>query len=101
MDMRLPIFGLCLLSLVMPARAKEFCKVTFTSDAAAIENNKAIRLKGSTYYAVLYRINKRTGDASICGKGEYCYPASKARFNCKLYNQNYTSSDFEEHYGFL
>ena len=90
-----------LLSLVMPAHAKEFCKVTFTSNAAAIENSEVIRTKGSTYYAVLYRINKRTGDASICGKGEYCYPASKVRFDCKLYKQNYTSSNFEEHYGFL
>ena len=71
----------------MPVSAKKFCKGTFTSNAAAIENSEAIIANGSTFYAVLDRINKQTGDSGICGKAEHCHPAPKDRFNCKLNNK--------------
>jgi hypothetical protein len=80
----------------MAVSAKKFCKGTFTSNAAAIENSEAIMANGSTFYAVLDRINKQTGDSGICGKGEHCHPAPKDRFNCKLKNENYISYNFEK-----
>jgi hypothetical protein len=52
------------------------CLALFNSDTPAIEDSDSVAEKGGTIKISLYRVNKKTGAASFCAHGDYCYPTS-------------------------
>lgn len=84
----------------LPAQA-QYCRATFTANAAALEDRESVVKKGTVMtYATQYRVDKRTGDASVCFKGGYCYPATKINLGCRIDKKPNYGNELELIYGF-
>ncbi|WP_156927633.1 hypothetical protein [Bradyrhizobium sp. Tv2a-2] len=65
------------LLLLMPlaALAADACKAVALHDVPALEDPASVLKTGELDTAVTqYRVNKKTGEASFCSHGGYCYP---------------------------
>lgn len=57
------------------AQAADICEAVAIRDVPALEAATSVLRKGQLDTAVTqYRINKRTGQATLCSHGGYCYP---------------------------
>ena len=75
MDAWLRLSTLLILFAATPSYAADICEAIALHDVPSIDNPEAILKKGERDTAVSqYRINKKTGEASICSHGGSCYP---------------------------
>jgi hypothetical protein len=64
------------IGLIPSAHAADICDAVALRDLPALEDPSSVLKRGEHDGTVTqYRINKKTGDASICSHGGYCYPA--------------------------
>jgi hypothetical protein len=65
------------IGVVPSAHAADICDAVALRDLAALEDPSSVLKRGEHDGAVSqYRINKKTGEASMCSHGGYCYPAT-------------------------
>src|SRR5271157_3320963 len=66
-----------LISLAPSAHADDICNAVALRDLPAVGNPEAILKRGGRLFpASQYRVNKKTGEATICAHGGSCFPAT-------------------------
>ena len=60
---------------LVDAQAADICKAIALRDVPAVESPEDVLKRGDYVTAVTqYRVNRKTGERSLCSHGGYCYP---------------------------
>jgi hypothetical protein len=74
-DLRVVVAMAVLIASAQASRAADICEAVALRDVPAIEDPTSILSRGQRDTAITqYRVNKKTGVATFCSHGGYCYP---------------------------
>ncbi len=92
--------GFCA-TFLLPARAADICEAIALRDVSAVENPDSVLKRGERDAAITqYRVNKKSGKATFCSHGGYCYPADALKLtNCKIGARDAIDDPDEVFYG--
>jgi hypothetical protein len=85
MKIRLRLSVMLVVAAASPASAADICQAIALRDVHAVDVPGAVLKKGERDEAVTqYRVNKKTGEATLCSHGGACFPVAVAENGQKV-----------------